>query len=63
MIHYIDIGNIFELEGITNYAHGCNCSGAMGKGIAVLFMASIAASIKGTPAELLQQLLYKDILA
>lgn len=37
MIHYIDIGNIFELEGITNYAHGCNCSGAMGKGIAVQF--------------------------
>ncbi|MCU0323593.1 MAG: macro domain-containing protein [Chitinophagaceae bacterium] len=37
MTHFIDLGNIFELEGITSYAHGCNCSGAMGKGIAVQF--------------------------
>lgn len=36
-VKYIEFGNIFELEGVTNYAHGCNCSGAMGKGIAVQF--------------------------
>lgn len=37
MISYIKFGNIFNLEGVTNYAHGCNCTGAMGKGIAVQF--------------------------
>ena len=30
-------GNIFEIPGVTSYAHGCNCIGAMGKGIAVQF--------------------------
>ncbi len=37
MVEYIEFGNIFKLEGITSYAHGCNCAGAMGKGIAVQF--------------------------
>lgn len=37
MIHYIDRGDIFKITGIKNYAHGCNCAGAMGKGIAVQF--------------------------
>ena len=37
MIHYIEYGDIFQLEGVANYAHGCNCAGAMGKGIAVAF--------------------------
>lgn len=37
MVEYIEFGNIFKLEGITNYAHGCNCAGAMGKGIAIQF--------------------------
>lgn len=37
MIKYIRLGNIFKLEGVTNYAHGCNCAGAMGKGIALEF--------------------------
>lgn len=37
MIHYIEYGDIFQLEGVVNYAHGCNCAGAMGKGIAVAF--------------------------
>ena len=37
MVRYIEFGNIFKLEGITSYAHGCNCAGAMGKGIAVQF--------------------------
>jgi len=37
MVKYIEFGNIFKLEGITSYAHGCNCAGAMGKGIAVQF--------------------------
>ena len=37
MITYIEYGDIFALDNITNYAHGCNCAGAMGKGIAVQF--------------------------
>ncbi|MDZ7880742.1 MAG: macro domain-containing protein [Saprospiraceae bacterium] len=37
MVTYIEQGNIFKLEGVNNYAHGCNCIGAMGKGIAVQF--------------------------
>lgn len=37
MIAYIESGNIFKIEGVFNYAHGCNCAGAMGKGIAVQF--------------------------
>lgn len=37
MITYITHGNIFNIEGVYNYAHGCNCAGAMGKGIALQF--------------------------
>lgn len=37
MVNYIELGNIFSLNGIWNYAHGCNCAGAMGKGIALQF--------------------------
>ena len=37
MVTYIEQGNIFNLEGIQNFAHGCNCAGAMGKGIAIQF--------------------------
>ena len=37
MVEYIEFGNIFKLDGITSFAHGCNCAGAMGKGIAVQF--------------------------
>jgi len=37
MVHYIEIGDIFKIKGVTNYAHGCNCAGAMGKGIALQF--------------------------
>jgi O-acetyl-ADP-ribose deacetylase (regulator of RNase III) len=37
MVTYIEHGNIFNLEDIQNYAHGCNCAGAMGKGIALQF--------------------------
>ncbi len=37
MIEWIDIGDIFSIQGVKNYAHGCNCSGAMGKGIALQF--------------------------
>lgn len=37
MVTYIEFGNIFEIDGVCNYAHGCNCAGAMGKGIAVQF--------------------------
>jgi len=37
MVKYIQFGNIFKLEGVNNFAHGCNCAGAMGKGIAVQF--------------------------
>lgn len=37
MINYIHLGDIFKINGVFNYAHGCNCAGAMGKGIAVQF--------------------------
>jgi O-acetyl-ADP-ribose deacetylase (regulator of RNase III) len=37
MIKYIEYGNIFNIDGVTSYAHGCNCAGAMGKGIAIQF--------------------------
>lgn len=37
MVKYLKEGNIFNIQGVTNYAHGCNCAGAMGKGIALQF--------------------------
>ena len=37
MVTYIEEGNIFNLQHVQNYAHGCNCAGSMGKGIAVQF--------------------------
>lgn len=37
MLNIIPFGDIFDLENITSYAHGCNCAGAMGKGIALQF--------------------------
>lgn len=37
MIVWIKEGDIFELKGVESYAHGCNCAGAMGKGIALQF--------------------------
>lgn len=37
MIRYIPRGDIFKVPGVTSYAHGCNCAGAMGKGIALQF--------------------------
>jgi O-acetyl-ADP-ribose deacetylase (regulator of RNase III) len=30
-------GDLFQYEGVQAFAHGCNCAGAMGKGIAVEF--------------------------
>ena len=33
----IEKGDIFATTGIRGFAHGCNCAGAMGKGIAVAF--------------------------
>lgn len=37
MITYIERGDIFNIKGVSSYAHGCNCAGAMGKGIALQF--------------------------
>lgn len=37
MVHYIKSGDIFQLSEVSCYAHGCNCAGAMGKGIALQF--------------------------
>ena len=37
MVRYIEKGNIFNLDEVRGYAHGCNCAGAMGKGIALQF--------------------------
>ncbi len=31
MIRYIEKGDIFRIDGVSSYAHGCNCAGAMGK--------------------------------
>lgn len=37
MVTYIENGDIFALQDVQGYAHGCNCVGAMGKGIALQF--------------------------
>lgn len=37
MVIFIKEGDIFALEGIHSYAHGCNCLGGMDAGIAVEF--------------------------
>lgn len=37
MVYFINTGNTFKIQGIKNYAHGCNCAGAMGRGIALQF--------------------------
>jgi len=37
MVNYITHGDIFKIKDVFNYAHGCNCAGAMGKGIALQF--------------------------
>lgn len=37
MIKYIENGDIFALDDVYSFAHGCNCAGAMGKGIALQF--------------------------
>ena len=37
MVKYIEKGDIFAIESVYSYAHGCNCAGAMGKGIALQF--------------------------
>lgn len=37
MTNYINKGDIFKLDEISSYGHGCNCAGAMGKGIALQF--------------------------
>ena len=37
MVNYIEYGDIFALPDVHCYAHGCNCAGAMGKGIALQF--------------------------
>lgn len=37
MVHFIKEGDIFSLKGVSSYAHGCKCAGAMGKGIALQF--------------------------
>ena len=37
MVTYIERGDIFNIKGINSYAHGCNCAGAMGKGVALQF--------------------------
>lgn len=37
MVYFIKEGDIFALKDVSSYAHGCNCAGAMGKGIALQF--------------------------
>ena len=37
LVSFIPEGDIFEVENVHSYAHGCNCAGAMGRGIAAQF--------------------------
>jgi len=37
MVYYIQEGDIFRISQVCNFAHGCNCAGVMGKGIALQF--------------------------
>lgn len=37
MVYYIAEGDIFKINRVSNFAHGCNCAGVMGKGIALQF--------------------------
>ena len=37
LVTFIPEGDIFEVESVHSYAHGCNCAGAMGRGIATQF--------------------------
>lgn len=37
MINFISKGDIFSLKDVSSFAHGCNCAGAMVKGIALQF--------------------------
>lgn len=37
MVTYIKCGDVFNFNDVKNFAHGCNCAGAMGKGIAIQF--------------------------
>ena len=37
MVFYIQEGDLFRIPQLRNYAHGCNCAGAMGRGIALQF--------------------------
>lgn len=43
MVKIIPVGDIFKVEGVTSYAHGCNCLGSMGKGIATQFKSKFPA--------------------
>ena len=36
-VSFISQGDIFAIENVKSFAHGCNCAGAMGKGIALQF--------------------------
>lgn len=36
-VFFIPFGDIFQLPYVHSFAHGCNCAGAMGKGIALQF--------------------------
>lgn len=37
MVCFIKEGDIFALNEVSSFAHGCNCAGAMGKGIVLQF--------------------------
>lgn len=41
-VHYVE-GDLFRSPGLGALAHGCNCAGAMGRGIAVDFQARFPA--------------------
>ena len=37
MVEFLEYGDIFKLPNVDGLGHGCNCAGAMGKGIALTF--------------------------
>ena len=72
MIRYIEKGDIFRIDGVSSYAHGCNCAGAMGKRhcrtvqkaniqICILNISSCAKKISFAPVMFLIMIMAMDI--
>jgi len=49
-------GDLFHHPGLKAFAHGCNCAGAMGKGIALEFRERLRADIQAIETALARML-------